>query len=235
MVKSRNHKRSVALYGDLDPSDVPLYGSRDASRYLKIAHATLRSWFAGTNRGQFQRVLTPAATGPIRLSFNNLAEAYVLWSLRTVHEVRLSTIRQAIAEAEQELGISHLLRRRDLKAHAGTLLIGKFDQYLRLGASGQFAMKRMLDAALRRFEWEDPEFPSKLFPVFSNGLELPDKVIVINPRRSFGSPILVSKGISTSVITMRYNARESIKAIAKDYDVSEEEITAAIVYEAEAA
>jgi uncharacterized protein (DUF433 family) len=157
-------------------------------------------------------------------------EAYVLHSLRTEHAVNLSTIRRAIAEAERELQITHLLRRNDLKTYAGNLLIQKFGQYLSLGASGQFAMKQMLDAVLDRFEWEEPGFPTKLFPFPQHG-SLRDKSIVLNPRRSFGAPMLASKGIATSIITMRYNAAESIASIAEDYGVSEQEITAAIVYE----
>jgi uncharacterized protein (DUF433 family) len=229
MPDRRNCDPSV-LYGKKDPNDVPLYGIRDAHKYLKIPRATLRSWFAGTNKGQFHPVLVPADTDPVRLSFNNLAEAYVLHSLRTEHDVRLSTIRSAIAEAERELNITHLLRRRDLKTLSGKVLIEKFGQYLRLGASGQFAMKQMLDAVLERFEWEEPAFPSKLFP-FPQNASLPDRLIVLNPRRSFGAPTLASTGISTSIIAMRYNANEPITSIAEDYGVTQQEITAAIVYE----
>jgi uncharacterized protein (DUF433 family) len=230
-MRDRRNCKTDEFYGRQDPNDAPLYGIRDASRYLKIPPATLRAWFAGTNQGQFHQVLAAAETRPLRLSFNNLAEAYVLHSLRTEHDVRLSTIRTAIAEAEKELKITHLLRRRDLKTFAGRLLIDKFGHYLNLGASGQFAMKRMLDAVLDRFEWEDPAFPSKLFP-FPQNAGLPgDRFIVLNPRRSFGSPTLASKGISTSIITQRYNANESIPSLAEDYGVTEQEITAAIVYE----
>jgi uncharacterized protein (DUF433 family) len=218
------------LYGGADPNDFPLYGIRDASRCVKIASATLRAWFVGTNRGHFRHVLEPAEVSPVMLSFNNLAEAYVLGSLRTEHDVRLSTIRKAIAEAETELGISRLLLRRDLKADAGDLLIKKFGEYIRLGASGQLAMKQMLDAVLDRFVWEDPDFPSMLFPFLRTPMQQ-DRVIVINPRRSFGAPALTSRGVTTAVISMRFNVGEPIPSIADDYRVSEDEITAAIVYE----
>jgi uncharacterized protein (DUF433 family) len=210
-----------------------MYGIRDASRYLKIATATLRSWFAGTNRGAFRPVLTPAAWNPLKLSFNNLAEAYVLHSLRTVHDVKLSNVRQAIAEAEEELGIERLLLRSDLKAHAGKILIEKFNEYLTLAASGQMAMRIMLDAVLERFEWEAPEFPSMLFPSLH---AMPSaKLIAINPKRSFGAPYLVSRGVTTAIIASRVDAGESIQALTEDYGVDESEINAALVYEQQAA
>jgi len=222
---------AVHIYGDIDANDYPLYRVAEASRYLRIAPATLRAWFLGTNQGRFESVVAPADFGPPpKLSFNNLAEAYVLRSLRTKHHVTLSTIRAAIQEAENDLGIERLLLRRDLKASAGDLLVEKFGEYLRLGASGQFAMKRMLNAALDRFEWEDPRFPNVLYPTIAGSTDS-NKLIAINPRKSFGEPVLASKGITTSIISRRFNLKESIESLAEDYGVSEEEITTAIVYE----
>jgi uncharacterized protein (DUF433 family) len=216
-------------YGDQSPNDFPMYGIRDASRYLKIPTATLRSWFAGTNQGKFLPVLSPASLPPVKLSFNNLAEAFVLHNLRTEHGVQLSKVRQAIAEAEREIGINRLLLRRDLKTHAGRILIEKFGEYLTLGQSGQYTMKVMLDAVLERFIWEDPNFPSTLFPYLLPGNS--KKVIALNPRKSFGAPYLASRGITTAIIVSRFDAGESISSLAKDYKVEEEEISAAIVYE----
>ena len=173
---------ATEMYGGISPNDFPMYGIRYGSHCLKIAPATLRSWFAGTNRGAFPPVLEPADIRPIKLSFNNLAEAFVLRSLRRDYSVKLLDIRQAISEAEQELGIDRLLLRRDLKTHAGELLIEKFNNYLTLGASGQYAMKKFLDEALDRFIWEDPSFPSMLFPYLPEAARLfNDKVIAINP------------------------------------------------------
>ena len=222
-------KKALAKYGDSSPNDSPVYGIRDASRYLKIPSATLRSWFAGTNRGKFLRVLEPAAMSPVKLSFNNLAEAFVLHNLRTEHGVHLSKVREAIADAERQLGINRLLLRRDLKAHLGKILVEKFGEYLTLGQAGQYAMKVMLDAVLERFVWEDPNFPSTLFP-FLPGRQSA-KVIALNPKKSFGAPYLASRGVTTAIIVSRYDAGETIQSLAKDYKVQEEEISAAIVYE----
>ena len=218
------------VYEDTSPNDFPMYGIRDASRYLKIPGATLRSWFAGTNRGRFLPVLKPASLPPLKLSFNNLAEAFVLHSLRTEHDVQLSKVRQAVAEAETELGIERLLLHRDLKTHMGQLLIEKFGAYLMLGQAGQYTMKVMLEAVLERFIWEDPKFPSTLFPYLQTGAR-PEKVIALNPKRSFGAPHLSSRGITTAVIVSRFDAGETIPTLAKDYEVEEKEISAAIVYE----
>ncbi len=217
-------------YGGVSPNDFPLYMVRDGSRFLRVPTATLRSWFVGTNQGAFPPVLEPAGTGPLRLSFNNLAEAFVLQSLRRDHAVRLSDIRAALTDAERELNIHRVLLRRDLKTHAGQLLIEKFGNYLTLGPSRQYAMKAMLDAALARFEWEEDAFPAALFPPMPT-LDLPDRVIAISPKKSFGLPYLVKKGISTAVVALRFDTGESIDEIAEDYDLPVRDVSAAIVYE----
>jgi uncharacterized protein (DUF433 family) len=223
-------RSAPAAYGDYSPNDFPMYSIRDASRYLKVPDATLRSWFVGTNRGAFSHVLKPSASGPRKLSFNDLAEAFVLHSLRTEHDVQLRLVRRAIAEAEKELGIERLLLRSDLKAHAGNLLLERYGTYLSLGASGRYAMKEMFRAVLERFEWEEPNFPSLLFP-YLPGAKHDAKVVVLNPRRSFGAPHLASSGITTAVIVSRFDAGETIRTLAQDYKVEEAQISAAIVYE----
>lgn len=223
-------KASHRQYSQDAPNDFPMYGVRDASRYLKIPTATLRSWFAGTNQGKFRRVLSPAAHPPLRLSFNNLAEAFVLHNLRTEHGVQLEKIRRAIAAAERQLGIERLLLNRSLKAHAGEVLLEKFGQYLTLGQASQYAMKVLLEDVLTRFLWEDPNFPSTLFPYVPRSSS-EKKIIALNPRKSFGTPYLTDHGITTAVIVSRFEAGETIPALAEDYKLEQADISAAIVYE----
>jgi uncharacterized protein (DUF433 family) len=58
-----------------------------------------------------------------------------------------------------------------------------------------------------------------------------EKVIALNPKKSFGAPYLASRGITTAIIVSRFDAGETIRSLAKDYAVEEDEISAAIVYE----
>ena len=61
------------------------------------------------------------------------------------------------------------------------------------------------------------------------------KIIVIDPRLSFGNPIVVSRGIRTSAIAGRIDAGESLETVAQDYRLEPYEVEAAILYEREAA
>ena len=55
--------------------------------------------------------------------------------------------------------------------------------------------------------------------------------IVIDPTISFGRPIVVSRGISTAAIVDRVDAGEAVAAIAADYNLSEEDVEHAVLYE----
>jgi uncharacterized protein (DUF433 family) len=54
------------------------------------------------------------------------------------------------------------------------------------------------------------------------------KVVVVDPRVSFGCPVLAGTGIATDVIAKRYKAGDSIAELADDYDRSQSEIEEAI-------
>jgi uncharacterized protein (DUF433 family) len=54
---------------------------------------------------------------------------------------------------------------------------------------------------------------------------------VIDPRVQFGRPCLAGTGIPTEVVVERFNAGESIREIAADYEVDPQLIEEAVRYE----
>ncbi len=60
------------------------------------------------------------------------------------------------------------------------------------------------------------------------------KFIVINPALGFGKPVIAGTGISTAVIASRFNARESMPELAKEYGLEEKQIEEAIRWETRA-
>jgi hypothetical protein len=136
MVVKRNSTERV------DHRDEPAYPLSEASRYLKLAPATLRTWVAGrsypTSRGArlSRPLIHPPSTAPSVLSFWNLIEAHVLPSLRTEHGVSLNAVRKALRYSETSLGITRLLLRKELLSDAGALLLGRYGELINLSASG---------------------------------------------------------------------------------------------------
>lgn len=93
----------MAKFDTTDLRNQPAYTLADASRYLKVAGATLRSWVVGRHYpkgagvAHSRPLIRPAIGQPPTLSFWNLIEAHVLRALRTDHGVSLNALRQAIA------------------------------------------------------------------------------------------------------------------------------------------
>ena len=216
--------------------DQPAYGLAEAARYLRLPPATLRSWVVGRaypkgdSVATFQPLIRVARRQPSLLSFYNLIEAHVLRSLRTDHGVAIRQVRQAILYAEGALKIDRLLLSRDLCTHAGQVFLDEYGKLTNLSASGQLAMRRMLEEHLKRVDWDDWKFPVRLYPYVS-AQAAPQKHIVIDPGIAFGRPVVMRAGVSTGAIAERIDAGESVEALAEDYDLRPEEIEEAVLYE----
>ena len=221
----------------IDGRDAPAYTVAEAAHYLRLPAATLRSWALGrqypTAEGgaRFRPLIRPASRKPPLLSFCNLIEAHVLRSLRTEHGVSVLALRRALNYAEKELGIKRLLLRPELRTTAGSLFLEKYGALIELSASGQLAMRRVLQEHLKRIEWDSSRFPVQLYPFLPTGEAQKERPIVIDARVAFGRPVLASKSISTRAIADRIDAGEPVADVAADYGLDAIEIEQAAVYE----
>lgn len=226
-----------SLYGGRDPRELPAYSVGDAARYLHVPAATLRSWFAGRTYprqhggpGAFKPLLAPADSSG-RLSFLNLVEAHVLRALRTQHGVPIRAVRPALEHAGRELGIAHLLLSDDLLTSAGEIFLEHYGELINLSRSGQFAMRRVLEAHLRRVERDDRHIPIRLYPFLTARDERETRSVVIDPGISFGRPVVAGSGVTTTILAQRLDAGESIEHLARDYGLDPALIEDAIVFE----
>jgi uncharacterized protein (DUF433 family) len=217
--------------------DLAAYTLAEASHYVRLPPATLRSWVVGREyptaggSSHFPPLIRAASRQPAQLSFSNLIEAHVLRALRTEHGVPVKALRQALAYAERTLGIDRLLLRPELRAAAGKVFLDRYGELIELTASGQLAMRRMLAEHLERIEWDRLRLPVRLFPFLAAAAPSKDRSIVIDPKIAFGRPVLQRKGISTAAIVERVDAGETVQDLALDYELDPSEIEQAIVYE----
>lgn len=232
-MRMRHRKVTAAI----DSRDTAAYTLAEAARYLRLPAATLRSWVLGRQyptadgSNRFRPLIRPASRRPPLLSFWNLIEAHVLRSLRTEHGVPVKALRSAIAYAEGELGIDRLLLREELCTHAGRVFLERYGELIELSASGQLAIQRVFEEHLKRVEWDSSSFPVRLYPFLSSSAPGEGRPIAIDARIAFGRPVVARKGISTSAIVERIDARESIDDVAADYDLDPTEIEQAVLYE----
>ncbi len=221
-----------------DYRNQPAYTISEASRYLRIPTTTLRSWVSGrsyttVNDGSQRTtaLIKPAAADPVRLSFWNLIEAYVLASLRVDFSVPIKAVRTALDYAGRELGIDRLLLHEKLCTADGAIFLERYGELLQLSASGQIALKTAFMARLRHIEWDEWQYPLRLHPqLATEGLPSAFQ-ITIDPGVSFGRPVIRRLGVRTEALAERIDLGESLEAVAADYDLSIDEMRAAIQYE----
>jgi uncharacterized protein (DUF433 family) len=217
--------------------DISAYALAEAARYTRLPAATLRSWVLGREYptaeggGRFPPLIRPASRRPPLLSFSNLIEAHVLRALRTEHGVSVKALRNALAYAEEALGIDRLLLSPELRSEAGRIFLDRYGELIELSASGQLAMRWIFEEHLRRVEWDSANFPTRLYPFLFASSPSEERLIVIDPRISFGRPVLVRRGVSTSAVAERIDEGEAVDDIAADYDLEPSEIKQATLYE----
>ena len=222
---------------NIDLRNQPSYGLAEAARYLKLPAATLRSWVAGRpypkaeGVGRFQPLIHPPRRQPPTLSFWNLIEAHVLRSLRTDHGVSIRKVREALSYAERKLKIQRLLLRKELRTDAGRVFLDRYGELIELSASGQLAMRQLLEEHLKRIEWDEWQFPVRLYPFLSIETTSAEKPIAIDPTIAFGRPVLIRAGVSTAAIADRIDARETVEELAADYGLTAFEIAQAVLFE----
>ena len=202
--------------------------------------ATLRSWTRGRSypgpAGQERRSepLIDLPTEEAWLSFNNLIEAHGLAAIRRAHKVPMERIREALDYAQRNLKIQRLLLSEDLLAGQKNLFLEHLGDLINLSRSGQLAMRRVLKNYLERVERDEGGMPVRFYP--SLGLPaVESKKIVIDPRLSYGRPVVARTGVSTSVLSERLDAGETPAEIAEDYGLAEEDVEDAILFEGLAA
>ncbi len=217
-----------------DFRDSQAYSIPEVAHYLNIAESTIRYWVTG--KDTYQPVIIPASMGtPTLLSFYNLVEVHILGTITKEYKVKLQEVRSAIDYLHKTFRKPHPLLKHEFETDGSSLFIEHLGQLINISKDGQQGMRELLDAALKRIEWDSEGLPQKLFPFTHTEIAESPKIIVIQPGLAFGRPVIAGSGIPTEIIAERYKAGDSVKDLASDYERQEEEIEEAIRCELKAA
>jgi uncharacterized protein (DUF433 family) len=205
-----------------DPRAIANYTLPEAASWLRVPRNTLRAWLTGQRysvQGGERRappVVEPASAGPLGLSFWNLVECSVLASIRRHHGVSLQKVRVALDFVERELGQERPLIHQQFSTDGVHLFVEHLDAIVSASESGQTVL-RDLQSSLQRIERDERGLAARLFPWAHRPTE--PRVVSVDPRVSFGRPVLIDTSIPVEVIVGRFRAGESIEGLARDYRV----------------
>lgn len=215
-----------------DVREVPAYGMAEAAGYLRLPKSTLRAWTLG-QRG-FRPVIAIADAAGRKLSFLNLVEAFVLAGIRREHEVPLPKVRKAIDYLRRTFKTRRPLAEEQFETDGIELFVRKFGALIGASQEGQLQMMEVIRDRLSRVV-RDPEGVPEKIVLFAAPDSKRGSDVIIDPRLSFGRPVLDGYGLRTSILAERFQAGEKIEELARDYGVPAEAIENAIRCEPRAA
>jgi uncharacterized protein (DUF433 family)/uncharacterized protein YcgL (UPF0745 family) len=226
----------VGLSSAIDPRELAAYSYASAARLLRIPPTTIRAWKRGqtyTYKEERRRFSEPIPTNLRQgLSYWDLVEVFILRALRTEYKFNLGKIRDALRIAQDAFGIERLFLHEAFRHDGRDFFLERLHDLVTLSPGQQLVMRTVLDDYLKRVEYADDRLSRAFYPIIPDlGVNAP-KLIVINALKSFGQPIVESRGIKTAAILARVDAGEEPKHVIEDFGLSAEEFDQAIRFEA---
>ncbi len=227
------------IYSKMSPNDIPMYTIGDAAQYLRIPKPTIRSWIIGRSypvkegKKFFEPLIKPAGKEDDTnlLSFTNLIELHVLDSIRRKYGLAMNKIRQALEYVLNFGVMEHPLANKTFETDGVGLFVTEFGKLISASSSGQMEMREMIKIYLKRIERDESGIASRLYPFTRNRRTKNEpRLIVIDPKISFGRPVLTGTGIPIDSVVERFNAGEKLESISCDFKCKSEFIEEAIRY-----
>lgn len=229
-----------AAFTERDLREVPAYGIAEAAGYLRLPVSTLRAWLLGQryrvgDTPKFFRPVIEIADRKDRLlSFINLVEAFVLSGIRRQHEIPLPKVRRAVDYLRRTFSTSRPLAEERFQTDGVDLFVDKFGALVGATQEGQLQMREIIRDRLKHVRRDPQGVPEKIVLFPARGRSAKGDV-VIDPRLSFGRPVLDGLGVRTAILYERFMAGEDVPDLARDYDAPPEAIQNAIRCERRAA
>jgi uncharacterized protein (DUF433 family) len=204
-----------------DPRDLPNYSLGEAARWLGLVPNTLRVWLRGqsySTKGGTRRakpVVYPAGDEPLGLSFWNLVECSVLFTMRKHHQLSLQKVRRALDYVAKQLGRNRPLIDQEFSTDGVGLFVDHYGRLIEASKQGQTAMREILQAGLTRIERDEAGLAVRLFPWRSDPHE--SRLIAVDPSVAFGQPVLTQTRVPVDAIFDRYRAGDTMEHLARDY------------------
>jgi uncharacterized protein (DUF433 family) len=176
---------------------------------------------------RFRSVIEIADRRDRKLSFINLVEAFVLAGIRREHSIPLPKVRKAVEYLRRTFGTRRPLAEERFEADGVNLFVEKFGALIGVTQEGQLQMREIIRDRLKRVLRDPKGIPQKIILFPAQELAATGNV-VIDPRMSFGRPVLEGLGIRTTILAERFMAGEDIGDLARDYEAPLEAIQNAI-------
>lgn len=213
----------------------PLYSFAEADRLANVTENTSRRWLKGysfwysSTERRFMPPVTPSGGPKTGVSFVDLMEVAAIGKLIGMG-FSLKRIRKINSVARMYLRTERPLVTETFRVTGHDIFVREdFGVLVNVGRdAGMRAWEEVLDPFLDTVEYED-ELVRRWWPLGK------EAGVLIDPDYGFGLPVIEGTGIRTEIIAERAEAGDSTDEITYDFDVTPEQIEAALRYETPAA
>ncbi len=212
-----------------------VYARADVARIASLQPRRVTRWLAGykwTAADGSERASGPmvATQHRARVDFAELVELlFVAGFVRAGVPTRV--VRAVHDEAEEEFGTPHPFTLKRFE-HDGRSIMERVcvdgEEILIDRYRAQRLVESVMLPLVRRLNYD--EFTKQAMRFFPMGTERP---IVLDPRRNFGEPSVVSRRVPTRILAAAMSGGETETRVARWYSVRPDEVAAAVEYERE--
>jgi uncharacterized protein (DUF433 family) len=216
----------------------PIYHKAEAAHIIAVPAQTFRDWAVGYARKRLDgsevvsapivTTLDPAQPRGVTVPFVGLAEAYIVAAF-TRAGVPMRRIRPAVLWLQEHIGLPQALASQRLQTD-GAEVLWDFGRHsgdpadqdtvdgLVVIRSGQQVFRPVVRDYLTRVTYEDGWTRSIQLPQYEN------VDVVVDPWLNGGQPTVAQRGIRVTDIVSRLKAKEPVREVAYDYDLTVQEV-----------
>jgi len=206
---------------------LPAYTTAEAARFAEANPRTVAYWHYGTGTAVGPALGAKKPYAP--LSYLQLVEVAFVASFRR-RGVPLQRIRKAREYVAKVFQAEFPFAQYQFKTEGVHVLMEAasvdpdFRELIAADEAGQMAWERILLERFEQFDYEE----DLAVRWHLRGRDVP---ILIDPRISFGAPVLETTGIPTWVLKGRFEAGETLEEIEDDFGVPQRDILYALEFE----
>ena len=151
----------------------------------------------------------------------------MLAAIRRQYSIPLPKVRKALDYLRRTFKTSRPLSDEQFATDGVNLFVERFGKLIGVSEEGQIHLREVILDSLKYVRFDPKGIASILVLFPAHGVSAKGD-IVIDPRLSFGRPVLDGVGVRTSVLVERFRAGESIEQLAREYSAAPEAIQNAI-------
>ena len=211
---------------------IGLYTIAEAARYSRAKPAEIRRWLHGYSRRQrsYPPLWQPQVDYPSGIGFLDLLELRMVTEF-VRHGVRLSVVRASIERARERFHDEFPLTTHRFLTDGRRIFLealhteGQAEPMLDMAAQQRVIETVIRPSLLAGIEFGESGRARRWFPVKGR------KIVVLDPRISFGAPILAEYGIRTDTIAGSMKGEGSAARVAALFNIPQAAVKAAVAFE----